>query len=44
MLKTVQKQKLKDYFIYFYDLEKKTKTGAIAPETMLTLAIEKVLN
>ncbi len=35
---------LDEFFKYFYDLEKKTKTGGITPEMMLTLAVEKVLN
>lgn len=37
-------ENLDNFFEYFYDLEKKTKTGVITPELMLTLSVEKVLN
>jgi DNA polymerase III delta subunit len=35
---------IKKLYKYIYDLDKKTKTGELQPEMMLTLSIEKMLN
>jgi len=43
-LKKFDEESIKNLYSYFYDLDKKTKTGAIDSDLALTLAIEKVLN
>lgn len=43
-LKNFNEQKIKQIYTTLYDLDKKTKTGAIDADLALTLAIEKVLN